>query len=146
MKEIKTVVTELGEGIVSSIKSNMDSYGQGDSRLAHSLRFEADEEHLTVFAADYWDYAQKGRGPGGVPRNFESILEDWIKRHSVSFDGEERVFIQNVKWSIVRYGTKMWRNGEVRDFVQDAVEKNLEKFEKDISETLIEELKETTKE
>lgn len=146
MKEIKKVVTELGEGIISSIKENMESYGQGSSNLAKSLRLEADEEHLSIFAADYWDYAEKGRGPGGVPRNFENILESWIKRHSVSFDGEERVFIQNVKWNIIRYGTRMWRNGEVRDFVQDAVEKNLEKFEKDISETLIDEIKETTKE
>lgn len=146
MKEIKKVVTELGQGIVSSIKENMDSYGQGESNLAKSLRFEADEESLTVYAADYFDYAQNGRGPGGVPRNFENILDSWIKRHSVSFDGEERVFIQKVKWSIIRYGTRMWRNGEVRDFVKDSVEKNLEIFEKDISETLIEEIKETTKE
>lgn len=143
MKEIKEVVTELGEGIVSSIKENMESYGQGDSRLAHSLRFEADEESLKIYAADYWDYAEKGRGPGGVPRNFEEILESWISRHSVKFDGDERVFIQKVKWSIVRYGTRLWRNGEVRDFIGDAVEKNLEKFEKDISLSLISEIKPT---
>ncbi len=146
MKEIKKVVTELGQGIVSSIKENMDSYGQGESNLAKSLRFEADEESLTVYAADYFDYAEKGRGPGGVPRNFENILDSWIKRHSVSLDGEERVFIQKVKWSIIRYGTRMWRNGEVRDFVKDSVEKNLEIFEKDISETLIKDITETTKE
>lgn len=143
MKEIITVVSELGEGIVSSIKENMESYGQGDSRLAHSLRFEADEESLKIYAADYWDYAEKGRGPGGVPRNFEEILESWISRHSVKFDGDERVFIQKVKWSIVRYGTRLWRNGEVRDFIGDAVEKNLEKFEKDISLSLISEIKPT---
>jgi hypothetical protein len=39
----------------------------------------------------------------------------------------------------------MWREGKERDFVQDAIEKNLKNFEKEISETLIDEIKETTK-
>lgn len=146
MKEIRTVVSGLGEAIVNSIKENMESYNQGDSNLAKSLRFEADEESLKIYAADYWDYAEKGRGPGGVPRDFHSILDSWISRHSVSYDGDKDLFINNVKWSIIRYGTKMWRNGEVRDFVKDAVEKNLKIFEKDISETLIKDITETTKE
>lgn len=145
MKEIKKTAGKLAEGIISEIKSNMDSYGQGDSNLAKSLRYEADELSIKIFAADYFEYAEKGRGPGGVPRNFESILDDWIKRHKVSFDGEKSKFINSVKWSIVRYGTKMWREGKERDFVQDAIEKNLKIFEKEISETLIDEIKETTK-
>lgn len=144
MKEIKEVVTKLGEGIVSSIKSNMDSYGQGDSRLAHSLRFEADEEHLTVYAADYFEYAEKGRPGGKIPRDFESILEDWIDRHKVSYEGDKRVFAKKVAWNIYHHGTRLWRNGEVRDFIGDAVEKNMEKFEEDISKSLIEEIKKVT--
>lgn len=146
MKEIKKTVEKLGEGIVKSIKENMSSYGQGDSNLAKSLRYEANEEKLVVYAADYWDYAEKGRGPGGVPRNFIEILDSWVSRHKVSFDGDKRVFLQNVKWSIIRYGTRMWRNGETRDFMKDAFEKNLETFESEISKTLIEDIKETIKE
>lgn len=144
MKEIKKTAEKLAEGIIDSIKQNMESYGQGSSNLANSLRFEADEESIKIYAADYFDYAEKGRGPGGVPRNFESILDDWIKRHKVSFDGEKSKFINSVKWSIVRYGTKMWREGKERDFLKDTVEKNIEKFEEDISKSLIEEIKKVT--
>ena len=146
MKEILEVVTKLGEGIVSSIKENMAAYNQVDSNLSKSLRFEANEESLKIYAFDYWDFAQKGRPGGGIPRNFESILEDWIDRHKVSFDGENSVFARKVAWNIYHHGTRLWRNGEVRDFIKDAVEKNMEIFEKEISETLIEEIKETTKE
>lgn len=146
MKEIKKTVEKLGEGIVSSIKENMAEYNQGDSNLAKSLRFEANEESLKIYAFDYWDFAQKGRPGGKIPRSFESILEDWIERHKVSYDGDKRVFARKVAWNIYHHGTRLWRNGEVRDFVKDSVEKNLEIFEKDISETLIEEIKETTKE
>lgn len=146
MKEIKKTVEKLGEGIVKSIKENMSSYGQGDSNLAKSLRYEANEEKLVVYAADYWDYAQKGRPGGKIPRNFESILEDWIDRHKVSYDGDKRVFARKVAWNIYHHGTRMWRNGETRDFVKDAFEKNLGTFESEISETLIEDIKETIKE
>jgi len=145
MKEIKKTVEKLGEGIISSIKENMSSYNQEDSNLAKSLRYEADEESLKIYAADYWDYAQKGRPGGKIPRSFESILEDWIDRHKVSFDGDKRVFARKVAWNIYHHGTRMWRNGETRDFVKDAIEKNLKIFEKEISETLIDEIKETTK-
>ena len=146
MKEIKKTVEKLGEGIVSSIKENMAAYNQVDSNLSKSLRIEANEESLKIYAFDYWDFAQKGRPGGGIPRNFESILEDWIDRHNVSFDGEKSVFARKVAWNIYHHGTRLWRNGEVRDFIKDAVEKNLEIFEKDISETLIKDITETTKE
>lgn len=146
MKEIKKTVEKLGEGIVSSIKENMSSYNQEDSNLAKSLRFEADEESLKIYAADYWDFSQKGRGPGGLPHSWESIMKDWISRHSVKFDGDERTFIQNVKWKTIREGSRLYRHpSEQRNFLKGVVEKNLEIFEKEISETLIETIEETTK-
>lgn len=145
MKEIKEVVTELGESIISSIKENMEEYGQGDSNLAKSLRFEADEESLKIFAADYFEYAQKGRPGGKIPKNFDSILESWITRHKISFDGDKRVFARNVAWNIYKHGTKMYREGEERDFLKDVVEKNIEKFEKEISDSLIKEIRDLKK-
>ena len=141
MKEIKKTATKLAEGIVNDIKANMESYGLGDSNLARSLSFTADEESIKIFAADYFEYAEKGRPGGRIPRNFEDILSDWVDRHHIKFDGEKRVFCRNVAWNIYHHGTRLWREGKTRDFIKDAVEKNLSEFEKEISETLIEEIK-----
>ena len=145
MKEIKTVAEGIGEKIVGAIKDNMSEQGLGDSNLSKSLRFEANEESITVFAADYFDYAEKGRGPGGVPASWESIMKDWISRHHVKFDGDERTFIQNVKWATIRTGSRLYRNpSEQRNFLKGVVEKAEKWIEEDIKGSLIEEIKKVT--
>lgn len=146
MKEIKKTAEKLAEGIISEIKSNMDSYGQGDSNLAKSLRYEADELSIKIFAADYFDYAEKGRGPGGLPRSWESIMKDWISRHRVEFEGEERTFIQNVKWKTIREGSRLYRHpSEQRDFLKGVSEKAEKWIEEGITGSLIETIEETIK-
>lgn len=145
IKEIKTVANEIGEKIVEEIRSNMSEQGLGDSNLSKSLRFEANEESITVFAADYFEFAEKGRGPGGLPRSWESIMKDWISRHSVKFDGDERTFIQNVKWATIRMGSRLYRHpSERRDFLRGVEDKASEWIEEAISGSLVEEIKKVT--
>lgn len=146
IKEIKTVANEIGEKVVGAIRDNMSEYGQGDSNLSKNLRFEANEESITVYAPEYFDYAEKGRGPGGTPYSWESIMKDWISRHSVKFDGDERTFIQNVKWATIRMGSRLYRHpSEQRDFLKGVVEKAEKWIEEDITGSLIETIEETTK-
>lgn len=147
IKEIKTVANELGEKIVEEIRSNMSEYGLGDSNLSKNLRFEANEESITVYAPEYFDYAEKGRGPGGVPSSWESIMKDWISRHHIKFDGEERTFIQNVKWATIRYGSRLYRHpSEQRNFLKGVIEKAEKWIEEDIKGSLIETIEEKIKE
>lgn len=145
MKEIKTVAEGIGEKIVGAIKDNMSEYGQGDSNLAKNLRYEANEESITIYAPDYFEYAEKGRGPGGLPRNIYSILSSWVDRHKIHFDGDKNRFVRAVAWNIYHHGTRMWRNGEVRDFLKGVEEKAEKWIEEDITKSLIEDITETVK-
>lgn len=146
IKEIKTVANEIGEKVVGAIRDNMSEYGQGDSNLSKNLRYEANEESITVYAPEYFEYAEKGRGPGGLPRSWESIMKDWISRHHIKFDGEERKFIQNVTWATIRYGSRLYRHpSEQRDFLKGVVEKAEKWIEEGITGSLIETIEEKTK-
>ena len=146
MKEIRTVATKIGEKVVEAIKSNLVEQGLENSNLVKSIRFEADESKIVIYAAEYFEYAEKGRGPGGTPVSFENILENWITRHSISFDGEEKVFIQNVKWKTFKEGSRLYRNpSEQRDFLKGVAEKAEEWINEEISDSLVEDIKEITK-
>lgn len=147
IKEISKVATEIGEKVVEEIKKNMNEQGLTGSNLEKSIRFEANEESIKVYAPEYFDYAEKGRGPGGVPYSWESIMKDWISRHSVKFDGDERTFIQNVKWKTIREGSRLYRHpSEQRDFLKGVVEKAEKWIEEGITGSLIETIEEKIKE
>lgn len=147
IKEISKVATEIGEKVVEEIKKNMNEQGLTCSNLEKSLRFEANENSITVYAPEYFEYAEKGRGPGGTPVSFENILKDWISRHHIKFDGDERTFIQNVKWATIRMGSRLYRHpSEQRNFLKGVVEKAEKWIEEGITGSLIETIEEKIKE
>lgn len=141
--EIKDVLNNLANNVINSLKENMGGYGLGDSNLANSLRAEVDNFGIKIYASDYWQYAQAGRGAGKVPYKFEDILMDWIKRYDIhSVDGDDRKFAQNIKWHTIKYGSRIYRNPSLkRDFIKDAVDKNIKAATDDITKSLIKEIK-----
>lgn len=146
MKRIRDVAIKIGGKIVEEIQKNIVEQGLEESNLSKNIRFEADESSIVVYAPEYFDYAEKGRGPGGVPTNFENILKNWISRHSIKFDGEEKVFVQNVKWKTVKEGSRLYRNpSEQRDFLKGVSEKAEKLIEEEISESLIKEIRDLKK-
>lgn len=147
MIEIKKILEKFSENLINSLKKNMSDYGLGDSNLANSLHAEVDESKVEIWANDYWDYAQKGSKPwsgagdGSFFPRFENILMDWVVRHRISVP-EPRKFVSNVKWSIIKKGSRLYRNpSEQRDFVKNAVDENLKLIEDELKESFVKEIK-----
>lgn len=134
MVDIRETLNEFGIRLIDDIKDNMASEGYGDSNLAKSLEYEIGDRTITVYADGYWKYAQLGRGPGKVPRNFVDILLNWMQRYNVhANDGNDARFANAIKWNIIRKGSSVFRGDrKEKDFIGDAVKDNMEWLEQQL--------------
>lgn len=60
---------------------------------------------------------ERGRKPGGVPRDFIDILKRWAAAKDITFSDEKQfnLWANAVKWKIIREGTKLYRDGQTED-------------------------------
>lgn len=129
-KDLNQIIEELANEIIENIRANMRSYGVGDGNLAKSLEPEIEDNSVKIWANDYWDEAQVGRGPGDVPENFVQILEAWIDRRHISYDGSKRRFAQNISRKTQFEGSYLYRHPEEqRDFLSDVLDGPISKFQ-----------------
>lgn len=124
MTDFAEILKEFGEKVVLDIQDRIASYGLGDSNLSQSINYTVDGNEIKVTAAGYFDYAEKGRGPGRVPYNFEDILKNWASRRGITF-GSDRAFTA-IKWHTIRYGSNLYNHPEKhRDFIGDTIDENI---------------------
>lgn len=138
MTDFSQILQEFGVAVVEDIQDNMAGYGLGDSKLAQSLNYEVDGNEIKITAANYWQWAEKGRGPGGIPRNFYDILNNWASRRHIKFDNQDRA-IKAIAWKTAREGSYLYRHPEQqRDFIQDALDVNIEKLKEKVAVLILE--------
>lgn len=127
------ILEEFGKKTIEGLRNRMSLYELGDSKLANSLEYNVEGNRIVIDAAGYWQYAEKGRGPGGVPYDFADIIEQWARRRNFNVDDTMR-FAQNVKWKTIREGSYIYRHPEqARDFEGDVIEKNLDELSKKLA-------------
>lgn len=122
---------EFANNLIADIKYEMQNQGLGGSDLEKSLDYEVKGNRVTVTAAPYLKYAQKGRGSGKVPRDFTEILETWIVKNGIKpATGNITQFANAIKWKTIKEGSYLWRHpAERRDVVTQPIEENLEWLE-----------------
>lgn len=123
---------EFANNLIADIKYEMQNQGLGGSDLEKSLDYEVNGDRVTVTAAPYLKYAQKGRGPGFTPRNFVSnILEPWIVKNGLKPNkGTITDFAWAIKKTIEKRGSSIFRRERPeRDVVTRPMEENLEWLE-----------------
>lgn len=137
--DVKEVLEEFGDNLITDIRYNMSDYGLGRSNLAKSLEYEIGDSSFKLYADSYWSYAQKGREPGRVPYNFEEILEEWIVANGIKpKNGGITQFANAVKWKTIKEGSYLYRHPEQqRDFIGDAIDVNLEQLEKSLASVIV---------
>lgn len=123
---ISKLLTETAQKIVERLKTNINSQLGYNSKLAETLQFSITDNRLVITSENYWDYAEKGRGPGGVPFNFETLLTDWASRKGLAV-GNPETFAKNVRWKTIRDGSYLYRNPqEQRDFKGSVIDEEIE--------------------
>ena len=77
-----------------------------------------------LLGASYVGVFEKGRKPGGVPRDFIEILKRWSQAKGMSFENEDKfnLWANAVKWKMIKEGTKLYRSGQTQDIFTTPVE------------------------
>lgn len=124
-------LTEFANNLIADIKYEMQNQGLGGSNLEKSLDYEVKGDRVTVTAAPYLKYAQKGRGPGGVPRNFTEILETWITSRGLKPEkGTITDFANAIKYRTIKDGSYLYRHPDKqRDVLTTPIDENLDWLE-----------------
>ena len=104
-------------GVVKEVKVNKSGYLEGASSF------------LTM---------ERGRGPGNVPRNFTSIIRDWIIAKGISYqnlipkNGTPEQGLTRlsgaIAYSIMKNGTKLYRDKGYNDIFDTVLKDELEKI------------------
>lgn len=137
--DFNKILTQFGENTVNDLRSNLAAEGLANSNLSKSIEYDIDTNQITITANPYWDYAEKGRGPGGVPWDFKNILLNWMKRYNIhSKDGDDERFANVIKWKIIREGSSIYRGDRPeRDFERTALDDNLNWLESQVADVVI---------
>lgn len=120
--KIDNTLKETAESIIAKLRFGLNAKLGYDSDLSKSLKYKVNNNRLLITASNYWDYAEKGRPPGGVPFNFETILKKWMQRKGLVVDNPDK-FISNVKWKTIKDGSYLYRNPqERRNFIGNVID------------------------
>lgn len=116
MDSITEVLSRYGEVIkrqyVDDIKSKpATKYGavNASGKLANSVRFEADETGLRLYALGYAYYVENGRGAGKAPPR--AAIEQWITDKGLVSDISTKSLAYLIQRKIAREGTEAKKQG-----------------------------------
>lgn len=128
MQDFSELLRQFGENTCADIRMQMAQYGLGDSDLAKSVAYDVEGNEIKITANSYYDYAEKGRGPGKVPYNFKDILETWIVSRGIKpKDGNISKFASAIAWTTIQSGSYLYRHPEQqRDFDTEPIQENLD--------------------
>jgi len=140
MINFNDTLTEFANNLIADIQYEMQNQGLGGSDLEKSLEYQVNDNRVTVTAAYYLPYAEKGRGPGHTPRNFIEILETWITKNGIKpTSGTITDFAWAIKKTIEQRGSSIFRGDRPeRDVTTVPVEENLDELKKKIATTVLE--------
>lgn len=138
MTDFTEILREFAENTITDLRYNMAQYGLGDSALAKSLDYTIDGNEVTITAAGYWDFAQRGRPAGKVPYNFQDIIATWAVDRGIR-PNDLMKFANAVKWKTYKDGSSLYNHPEKqRDFEAGAIDENLEQLKNRLAVLVLE--------
>lgn len=119
MISIPLILDEELEQLKSDIILRHEQSGQvasGKTKSEFEKRMPSDYNGQ-LLGAGYSGVLERGRKPGGVPKDFIDILKRWAQAKGLSFKNEEQfdLWANAVKWKIIREGTKLYQSGQTQD-------------------------------
>ncbi len=141
LDELKTLLDKM----VAEMRENLASTKTNASgRTSASLRVEMTDEGGRIWARRYFRGVEQGRAGGRVPRNFTSIIRQWILDKGLTYQAipykrkpsanwqpkytpEERGLRQMasaIAHTIEKSGTSLYRRGGRKDIFTNVIENN----------------------
>lgn len=114
MNRIEKTAEQIAERVREQIEKELPN-----SALAESVEIEYTPIGFNILANHYFEYAEHGRGPGKVPRNFQDIIVSWVARKHIQVQNVKE-FARAVTWKTIREGSSIYRGDRPqRDLLGD---------------------------
>lgn len=145
MTNSKDIIKQVLDKMVAQIRSNLESTGTNASgRTSNSLRVEVDDTSGRIYGRRYFRGVEQGRAGGRVPRNFQSIIRQWIldkgltpraipykRKPSANWQPKYtpqerglRAMAGAIAHTIEKSGTSLYRSGGRKDIFTNVFENN----------------------
>lgn len=128
----------IRQGIIANMRAQKrNASGKSVQSLQVFLSSSSDTLQGTLLGGRQWEVMQRGRGAGPVPRNFQDIIGQWIKRKGISYQqtGRRQTPQQGLKrlsyliaHSIMTKGTRLHRNHGYNDIYDTLIKEETEKL------------------
>jgi hypothetical protein len=127
--DVQQILTEEMQILQAEIIQRHEQAGQvasGKTKASFELSITSSEGKL--IGLNYVGVLEKGRKPGGVPKDFIDILQRWAQAKGITFADEKHfnLWANGVKWKIIKEGTKLYRSSQKLDIFETPIE-NLNK-------------------
>jgi len=148
MAEIREILTEHLTAMKAKIAERMAANGRNASgHSVASLTVEVDGDRGILWGSKSFLVMEKGRRPGAVPMGFHEIIYNWAKAKGISAkakagqkqtpDKALRSFAGAVAYTIMKKGTKLYRNKQYNDIFSTVLNEELEKMGEELAINLL---------
>lgn len=141
-----SIVDEEFDSFIEKVISNHIRAGQKASgRTMQSIRKNITDEGGVVFARAYFGVLETGRKPGSVPKNFRSVILQWMRDKGINAEPIPYIRKPSSKWQpkyspqergdlslagaiayrIRKEGTRLYRNGGRDDIYSNEIQKTV---------------------
>ena len=126
MNPITEILQKFGIDSVDLIRSAMAAKDRNATgKTSESILWQTPTDtHLIVDAPSYIFAVETGRGPrkSSQNANLKSKLLQWVQARSITWAGKTSEQIASfLTWYINKYGTKLYREGGVKDIITPAL-------------------------
>ncbi len=136
---IKDIVKKHLEELKASVIQQMSAQRRNASgKSVASLEVKVDDNGGCLEGASSFLYMEHGRSPGRVPKDFTSIIKDWILAKGISYQnlipkyGTSEQGLKRlsgaIAFSIMKKGTRLYRNKGYNDIYESALSEELKKM------------------
>jgi len=148
MTEIREILTEHLTAMKTKIAERMVANGRNASgHSVASLTVEVEDDHGILWGSKSFLVMEKGRRPGAVPMGFHEIIYNWAKAKGISAkakagqkqtpDKALRSFAGAVAYTIMKKGTKLYRNKQYNDIFSTVLNEELEEMGEEMAINLL---------
>lgn len=154
---VKSILQEELQSLAERIAANMRAAGEvASGNTIRSMHVETTEQQGTLFGRAFFGTLETGRNAGRVPRNFSSIIYQWMQDKNVHAapmpykrDGDHKYSPQErgdrsmaaaIAYTIKKKGTKLFRSGGRSDIYSNEIPKTISAISERIGKMLIKEV------
>lgn len=148
MDNVRQLIAAHMDKVKTAVQNRMVQAGRNASgKTSSSLRVECTDNSAVLFGAKSFLSIENGRGPGSVPRDFVSVIRNWIKVKGIAVKAipsrrKSTIFPQDrglnhmagaIAHNIMTKGTRLYREKGHDDIFTSVLNEELRLMARDLT-------------